>query len=139
MGQVILAVGDDPKPDSDPPADGVNYFRRAVRSNEMFFLYDPESANLVIKAFLETWRVQVGDSWRELLQSPISVAAGPRPRRRRLAWGSGIVSFLGGLVAVALLWPDVERAPETMSTEPAVYRWGEPRPLIRLNRAKNRL
>lgn len=41
-------------------------------------------------------------------------------RRRRLAWGSGIASFLGGLVAVALLWPDVERVPETMSTEPAV-------------------
>jgi hypothetical protein len=41
-------------------------------------------------------------------------------RRRRLAWGSGIVSFVGGLVAVALLWPDVERPPETMSTEPAV-------------------
>ena len=41
-------------------------------------------------------------------------------RRRRLAWGTGIVSFAGGVVAVALLWPDVERAPETMSTEPAV-------------------
>jgi hypothetical protein len=41
-------------------------------------------------------------------------------RRRRLAWGSGIASFLGGLVAVALLWPEVERVPETMSTEPAV-------------------
>jgi hypothetical protein len=41
-------------------------------------------------------------------------------RRRRLAWGSGIVSFVGGVVAVALLWPDVERAPETMSKEPAV-------------------
>lgn len=41
-------------------------------------------------------------------------------RRRRLAWGSGIVSFVGGLAAVALLWPDVERSPETMSTEPAV-------------------
>ena len=41
-------------------------------------------------------------------------------RRRRLAWGSGIASFLGGLLAVALLWPDVERVPETMSTEPAV-------------------
>ena len=34
--------------------------------------------------------------------------------------GCGIASFLGGLVAVALLWPDVERVPETMSTEPAV-------------------
>jgi hypothetical protein len=41
-------------------------------------------------------------------------------RRRRLAWGSGVASFLGGLVAVALLWPEVERVPETMSTEPAV-------------------
>ena len=41
-------------------------------------------------------------------------------RRRRLAWGSGIVSFVGGVVAVALLWPDVERTPETMSNEPAV-------------------
>jgi hypothetical protein len=41
-------------------------------------------------------------------------------RRRRLAWGSVIASFVGGLVAVAVLWPDVERPPETMSTEPAV-------------------
>jgi hypothetical protein len=41
-------------------------------------------------------------------------------RRRRLAWVSGVASFLGGLVAVALLWPAVERVPETMSTEPAV-------------------
>ena len=41
-------------------------------------------------------------------------------RRRRLAWGSGIVSLVGGLVAVAVLWPEVERVPETTSTEPAV-------------------
>ena len=53
------------------------------------------------------------------MAAPGGFLSSPR-RRRRLAWGSGIASFLGGLVAVALLWPEVERVPETMSTEPAV-------------------
>ncbi len=53
------------------------------------------------------------------MAAPGGLLSSPR-RRRRLAWGSGVASFLGGLVAVALLWPEVERVPETMSTEPAV-------------------
>jgi hypothetical protein len=45
--------------------------------------------------------------------------ASPR-RRRRLAWSGGVLAFLSGLVAFALLYPDVERPPERMSNEPAV-------------------
>jgi hypothetical protein len=41
-------------------------------------------------------------------------------RRRRLAWSSGVLAFLAGLVAFAVLYPDVERPPEVMSNEPAV-------------------
>lgn len=41
-------------------------------------------------------------------------------RRRRLAWSGGVLAFVGGLVAFALLYPDVERPPERMSNEPAV-------------------
>lgn len=45
--------------------------------------------------------------------------ASPR-RRRRLAWSGGVLTVLGGLVAVALLYPGVEREPERISNELAV-------------------
>lgn len=45
--------------------------------------------------------------------------ASPR-RRRRLAWGGGAAAFVAGVATFAVLYPDVQREPEVISTEPAV-------------------
>jgi hypothetical protein len=49
----------------------------------------------------------------------VGLLASPR-RRRRLAWTAAVLSLGGGVAALAVLYPEVEREPEVFSNEPAV-------------------
>ena len=56
--QYQLVIGDEGGGDADPPASGVVYFRRGVRSNEIFFTYDRDRFSEMLRAFLEGWRAR---------------------------------------------------------------------------------
>jgi len=53
-----LVIGDDRvrEPEQQDPGDGVNYLRRAPRSNEIFFVYSRDSLKPMVDAFLAEWR-----------------------------------------------------------------------------------
>ncbi len=55
-----LVVGDDRarEPEKQDPMSGVNYFRRAPRSNELFFVYTENSLTPMITRFMEAWRTR---------------------------------------------------------------------------------
>jgi hypothetical protein len=67
---------------------------------------------------------------RELLSSP--------RRRRRLAWGSGLVALAAGLVAVGLIWPNTaERVPQAREPGKAkIYRAPKSVTLTKTSRAQ---
>jgi LmbE family N-acetylglucosaminyl deacetylase len=53
-----LLVGGDAKANVDPPSAGIAFYRRGIRSNELFFVYDRASLGQMIEAFLATWRTR---------------------------------------------------------------------------------
>jgi LmbE family N-acetylglucosaminyl deacetylase len=56
--QYQLVTGEDAGGEGDPPASGVAYFRRGVRSNELFFVYGRERFAQMLQTFLTAWRAR---------------------------------------------------------------------------------
>ena len=48
----------EPEKEGPSAVGGVNYLRRAPRSNELFFVYDQATLKPVIDAFLASWRTR---------------------------------------------------------------------------------
>jgi hypothetical protein len=59
-------------------------------------------------------------------------------RRRRVAWGAGILALVGGLIAVGVTWPNTaEEVPSVVSPgKPRVYHEPKPVKLTQASRAK---